>query len=572
MADRNRNKKPIQEQLWVRILCGFLGILMALGTLFYVFATFELRAASESVQSEHEIAVGIAYGNDLLPTYTVSGKSGFDVSIFSDSTNTKAFEITSSSVSVAGNDNLYKTSEGYEADPQRVTAIGGYHVQISSYSFRIGADGSGDNTVSIFPGGTSGGSLDDLGYTFDEVLDKTRDLNESGILDSWNQYSYPAYNNEKYFIRVGNFDTYEKAQQFSDKLSESLSMVSEISEPKDGSVLLIDYSENKVLLSFFLSDNEHINVVPQNSDSFADHNLNEYYGHLDFSFNDGGFSVVNHLLLEQYLKCVLPVTVPISSDIELLKLFAVILRTKVVYNSNFHEDHGIDVCTDNHCSPYYGKRFEDSASNKAVELTAGEIITHSEKVISPSYCMAAGATTASCVDVFGKDVPYLKAISNADKTVKEWRYSMSPGDLLNSLINAGYTEITANVSSVTVDSLGEGSEYVNSLTFTDILGNKLTVTGSDAIYKALGCRMPSTAFVVGKAGESIEREVYQNGQPLKETITLDGTYGEFIFVGKGSGNGLGVSIQGAKDDILSGMKYSDIIYKYYRETVITKLS
>jgi len=572
MANRNKNRKTITEQLWVRIMCGFLAVLMVLGTLFYVFATFELRAANESAESEQEIAVGIAYGNNLLPTYTVSCDEGFDVSIVSGKNKTKAFEINSKSISIAANNNLYKNSEGYDYDPDRVTVIGGYHVQISSYSFRIGADGSGDNPVSIFPGGSSGGSLDDLGYTYEEVIAKTKDLNESGILDSHNVYSYPVYNNGKYIIRVGNFDTFEKAQEFNVLLSESISMVSEISEPKDGSVSLIDYRTNKVLMSFFLTEKDNINVEPKNGVSFFDTYSNEYYGHVDYMYSDGKFAVINHLLLEQYLKCILPVTVSASSNMELLKLFAVMLRTKIACNGELHDAYGIDVCTDDHCSQYYGRRFENAAASEAVELTKGEIITYSGKAISPAYCMSAGATTVSGADVFGKEIPYLKAIQNSDTTVNEWTLTMSPSDILNALADAGYTQITSNVSSVKINSRGDGSEYVNSITFTDILGNELTVDGGAAINKAFAYKLPSTAFTVGKAGETVEREVYKNGELIKESITLEGVYGAFVFVGKGSGNGLGVSIQGAKDDVAAGMKYVDIISKYYRDVSITKMS
>lgn len=572
MADRNKKKKPITEQLWVRIMCGFLAVLMVLGTLFYVFATFELRAANESIGSEREITVGIAYGNDLLPTYTVSCDNGFDVSVGSEKKQTKVWVIDSTNVSIAANNNLYKTQTGFESDLERVTAIGGYHVQISSYSFRIGADSSGDNPVSIFPGGSSGGSLDDLGYTYEEVVAKIKDLNESGILDSWNSYSYPVYNDGKYFIRVGNFDTFEKAQEFNVLLSDSISMVSEISEPEDGSVSLIDYQSNKVLLSFLLTEKERISVEPKNAISFLDIDSNEYYGHVDYTFIDGKFAVNNHLLLEEYLKCILPVTVSASSDMELLKLFAVILRTKIICNSAMHSAHGIDVCTDTHCSQYFGRRFENTAASEAVELTKDEIITYSQKAISPVYCVAAGATTVSGADVFGKEIPYLKAVQNADTTVNEWMLTMTPKDIFNALADAGYTQITSNVSSVTVNSRGEGSEYVNSVTFTDILGNQLTINGSDAINKALCYKLPSTAFTVGKAGQTVEREVYKDGQLIKDRITLEGVYGEFVFVGRGNGNGLGISIQGAKDDVAAGMNYTDIISKYYSNVSITKLS
>lgn len=573
MSDRRKPSKPVHEQLWVRILCGFLGILMALGSLFYVLSTFELRANEEkSVALEQEISVGIAYGNNLLPTYTVSAEDGFKISTSNQAKKTQSIDLNVKKFSIAINDNLYKSDRGYEADSDRITVVGGYHVQLSSYSFRIGTDGSGDNPVSIFPGGSSGGSVDDLGYTLDEVLAKNNDLNESGILDTWNLYSYPIYSGGKYYIRVGNFTTYEKATEFSEELSDKLSMVYEISQPNDGSVSLINDADNQVMFAFFLNEKERVTIQPNNSNSFYDHNLNEFYGHLDFSFNKGGFSIINHLMLEEYIKCILPVAIPSTSDAELLKLFSVILRTKVIYNSQFHKNHGIDVCTDKHCSEYFGRAFENSAVNDAVDSTASQIITFDGNVISPAYSMSSGATTASGKDVLGIDVPYLKAISNADKTVDEWICSMSPSQILDSLINAGYTEISSNISSVTIDSLGDSSEYVNSLTFIDVLGNKLTLQGSNAIHKALGFNIPSVAFSVGKAGDTIERTVYKNGEAVKENITLDGIYGEFVFVGHGEGNGLGISIQGAKDDVAAQMSYMQIISKYYFGVQIVEIS
>ena len=81
MADHRNKKKPVNDRLWVRVLCGILGILMILGTFVYVLASFQLNAADEVRVNEREIAVGIAYGNDLLPTYTVTADGGFSVGI-----------------------------------------------------------------------------------------------------------------------------------------------------------------------------------------------------------------------------------------------------------------------------------------------------------------------------------------------------------------------------------------------------------------------------------------------------------------------------------------------------------
>jgi len=569
MADRNYDKKPPNDRLWVRILAGALGILMALGTFVYVFASFESRADNEVVPTEQEITVGIAYGNESLPTYTVCGKQGFDISVSSDTNN--YFYFDSSEISAVVNDNVYKTDKGYESSPDRVTAIGGYHIQISSYSFRIGSDGMGDNPAPIFPGGSSGGSLDDLGYTYDEVVSKISDLNDSGILEQWNSYAYPIFSEDKYFIRVGNFDTFEKAQEFGEWLSESLSMVFEISEPKDSSVALVDHTNNKVLIAYFLNADDKVTLKPKDQISFSDADQTEYYGYVNFNFANNRFAVSNCLGIEDYVKCVLPVTVSSDENVELLKLFSVVLRTKVIYNSKFHNGHGFDVCTGSHCGLYYGRSYENELTNQAVDMTKGEIITYEDQAISPVYCLSSGATTSSCIDVFGKDVPYLKSVSDADKSVTEWTLTMSPGDVLEALTNQGYTQITSIVSDIEILSYCEGSEYVSSIIIKDILGNELTVNGSAAIFKALGCKLPSTAFTVGKAGETVERLVYSGGQPAKQTLVLDGLYGEFVFVGSGNGNGLGISIRGAIDDTLAGKTYPEIISKYYYGVVITKL-
>jgi peptidoglycan hydrolase-like amidase len=68
---------------------------------------------------------------------------------------------------------------------------------------------------------------------------------------------------------------------------------------------------------------------------------------------------------------------------------------------------------------------------------------------------------------------------------------------------------------------------------------------------------------VGKAGSTVERVKYVNGEKTTESIHLEGKFGEFVFVGCGNGNGLGLSYCGALEDIASGMSYVDVISKYY---------
>ena len=567
MSGRNKKTNPTGKDFWIKLLCGFLGILMVLGTVVMVLSTFEMHAEDDKTaktETSEQISVGIAYGNDLLPTYTVTADGGFSIGIPTQNNKKEIFEYDAKKISVAVCDNLYKSSLGYESNPDRLTAIGGYHLQVSSFSFKTGSDVSGDNPVSFFPGASSGaGSGAIVGYTKSAVYEKIEDLNKSGILEQNNVYAYPVYNNGMYFIRIGDFSTEDEVGLLKDSLSKNLSLNSSIISPGDGSVSIVDYESDRILISFLGNENRPICVTPRTGNSFGDNDSTSYYGHMDFEFINGKFSVINTLSLEDYIKCILPINVSYKNDIQFLKLFSVILRTKAMYNSSLHEEHGFDVCTGFHCSAYHGRNFENTITSEAVDATKSVVITYDGKPINPVYNVAAGATTASCIDVFGKDVPYLRAVSKADKEFDQWTFTKTQNDIYNALVSAGYTEVKANVDSIKINSYGEGSEYVTSVTFTDILGNTLTVEGSDKIFKALGSALPSTAFCVGKAGETVQKITYVNGERTTESIHLEGKYGEFVFVGCGSGNGLGLSYMGALEDISSGMTYADVISKYY---------
>lgn len=567
MSGRNKKTNPVGKDFWIKLLCGFLGILMVLGTVVMVFSTFEMRADGEKTENaatSEQISVGIAYGNDLLPSYTVTADGGFSIGIPTSNNKTELFEYDATKLSVAVCNNLYKSSLGYEYNPDRLTVIGGYHLQVSSFSFKTGSDVSGDNPVSFFPGASSGAGNGAIsGYTKSAVFEKIEDLNKSGILEQNNVYAYPVYNNGMYFIRIGDFSTEDEVGELKDALSKNLSLSSTIISPNDGSVSIVDYETDRILISFLNNADRPICVTPRARDSFADNESTSYYGHMEFEFIDGKFSVINTLALEDYIKCILPINVSYKNDIQFLKLFAVILRTKAKYNSSLHKAHGFDVCTGFHCSAYHGRNFENTVTTEAVDATKSVVITYDGKPINPVYNVSAGATTVSCIDVFGKDVPYLSAVSNADRSYETWRLTKSQNDIYNALVSAGYTEIKSNVDSIKINSYGEGSEYVTSVTFTDILGNTLTVEGADKIFKALGSILPSTAFCVGKAGSTVERVKYVNGEKTTESIHLEGKYGEFVFVGCGNGNGLGLSYCGALEDVASGMSYADVISKYY---------
>ena len=105
--------------------------------------------------------------------------------------------------------------------------------------------------------------------------------------------------------------------------------------------------------------------------------------------------------------------------------------------------------------------------------------------------------------------------------------------------------------------------------------NAVTVEGSEAIRLLFGGKLPSTAFVVGPAGEKVQRPIRTlSGNSLEyteseETITLSGTYGSFVVHGRGSGCGVGFSVMGGKKLADMGLDYKQILQTYFPNVKIS---
>ena len=245
---------------------------------------------------------------------------------------------------------------------------------------------------------------------------------------------------------------------------------------------------------------------------------------------------VAEMPMEEYILGVVLGEMPASFELEALKAQAVVARTYTV-RANHHED--ADICIDHtccqaYCSPkdYLGSASDLEKVKKAVEATAGEIVTYKGAPIEATYFSCSGGKTEDAVAVWGQDVPYLQAVD-------------SPGEEKS----ASYlktTAMTAGAFSQAFGGLsGSPNQWIGEITYTRG-GGVATIQIGGKTYKGTQVRqilgLRSTAFVITIVGSSV-------------TITT-----------KGYGHRVGMSQYGADAMALSGSDYKAILAHYYPGT------
>jgi stage II sporulation protein D len=251
-------------------------------------------------------------------------------------------------------------------------------------------------------------------------------------------------------------------------------------------------------------------------------------------------SAINALNLEDYLLSVVPSEVPSLWPKEVLKAQAIAARSYAVANLGKHRVDGYDVKATVDDQVYRGVIAEADETNAAVAETNGLVLKHNNQVISAFFHSTSGGSTELAENVWGRSLPYLKSVVDYDdgapqfnwkKTVSTASLGKSLGDdtLLGVLVVGRHPGDSRRVKDVVV--VGK-----NSARF---------MSGAD-LRRALS--LPSTQF-----------SLYQSDD-------------QYIFSGRGSGHGLGLSQWGAKALADNGYNALQILSYYYKDVTIESLT
>lgn len=574
------SKKPVQTEpttkLWVKVVCGILGFLMVFGILTMLFSTFQSVATGNGNlqnRADQQISVGLYCNENAVQSYTLQSEHGFQVN---GQPSNLSVKLRNAQITAAVDGNLYRIGNELSTEKVGVATVGGYHLQITNFAFSdLGIDTDHDNPVFIRPGNT--GVASD-GYTPNNVNDYIDLLATNSTFKALNLPAFVYYvNNDKCYIRVGSFFTAEDAEEVLDQLKNAMTLTGSVVSPDEDTVTLL--AEDYSILCELAGKNQTFHLNPQNSGTISDVSGRSFSGSIAISRPAtaamSGLSVINRLSLEAYITALLPSEIADTWNSELLKTMAVVLRTEITRKLGNHAAEGFDICSDTHCHKYIGGAPASDAIVKAVEDTAGQILTYEDRPIFTPYAMQLGSSTLSAQDAFGKEIPYLPSIYTPWEASDRWTVEFTPYELYQLLSTAGYQEIRGNIVSVEIISRATGSDYVSELAFTDLFGTTVTVKDSEAIRILFAGKLPSTCFVVGKSGDTVSRITRTPAEnelgytETEEALTLSGTYESFVFVGCGNGSGVGLSILGALTLADSGLTYDVILQRYYPGAVLT---
>jgi stage II sporulation protein D len=128
-----------------------------------------------------------------------------------------------------------------------------------------------------------------------------------------------------------------------------------------------------------------------------------YRGTVALIKKGSGGRTINKVLLEDYVKGVVPAEMPTSWAADAVRAQAVAARSYAVRLRDFGNYSGFDICDTTACQVYGGMGLETSGGNAAVKATADKIVTYRGKVALTQFASSNGGHSAQ------GDYPYLAA-------------------------------------------------------------------------------------------------------------------------------------------------------------------
>jgi stage II sporulation protein D len=288
----------------------------------------------------------------------------------------------------------------------------------------------------------------------------------------------------------------------------------------------------------------------------------------------GRLSALNVVDLEAYLLGVVPREIgrlP-ASQIEATKAQAVAARTYAVGNLGGRESLGFDFFATVMDQVYGGIADEDSIVNRAVQETAGEIMTYNGQPILAYYSSTCGGSTAAIEDSWtGREpLPYLRSVSDRIPGTDEyycstsnrftWNTSWTRAQLLAVL---GQTLRTHTRGVVQTVSRVDDIRIVDRNT-SERATVQLTADGREYTLRADSIRwvlrpQPGPAILNSSRLYELEAE---RGADGVESLAIHGG---------GWGHAIGMCQVGAMGRARAGHSYSEILRAYYTGVEIRRL-
>ncbi|MFQ5835535.1 MAG: SpoIID/LytB domain-containing protein [bacterium] len=286
-------------------------------------------------------------------------------------------------------------------------------------------------------------------------------------------------------------------------------------------------------------------IKPEKDSSLCLVDWRRYRGSLLIKKKGKFLEVINELPLEQYLYGVIKWEISPDWPFEAVAAQAIAARTYALkkLEASLPGDQDYHLLNTEDDQVYGGVESEDPRVRTSVDSTRGKVITYGGELINAYYHACSGGYTASSADVWGGPFPYLEA--KADPFCKgspyhDWKWKVEAEKLRKLLRETG---------------LPLGKLYRIQLLSFDQSGRvkqlKIQYRGGEKYLKGTEFRR-----LVG----------YDNIKSTLFKVVRHARY--FMFTGKGSGHGVGMSQWGARGMAEKGYSTAEILQFYYPGTTV----
>ena len=347
---------------------------------------------------------------------------------------------------------------------------------------------------------------------------------------------------------------------------------------------------------------QSIDIQPRDLADVTTINDRPYRGRVRVDFSGGDPQVVNELRLADYLASVVGSEIPPSWEVEALKAQAVAARNYALQQVDPSADY--DICDSQFCQAYGGVASEHPSTIQAVRETSGVVAMYEGDLIAAYYASNMGDHTTSAVDVWGRDVPYLRGVPSPSDVEAlsvswgaegyRWTRAIPLHRLADLKTGSGVLGELSEVRVLRAAQSGQPAEV-------ELLGDQgAVILSGDSIRITLGLpsgfaefrTVPGERLVLlnptPRRVEALQADGYSLDQRRRSVAFAEAPAGvqlvrgtldvaEFrlpprlIVNGRGFGHGVGMSQWGAQGLAKEGYSFDQILTHYYQGIVVERV-
>ncbi|MCM2304678.1 MAG: SpoIID/LytB domain-containing protein [Elusimicrobia bacterium] len=296
--------------------------------------------------------------------------------------------------------------------------------------------------------------------------------------------------------------------------------------------------------------------------------------------------VVNIIGLEDYTHGVVSAEMPQRAPFEALKAQAVVARTHALFIKTVtkrHRKEGYDLCDEQHCQVYGGRRAETERTRAVVVDTRGRVAVYQGKPAHVIYSSHCGGRTQSGTDIGWGNVPYWKSV---DDSAEFQDPPATPLDLR--LLLSDWPKGFDRPSGYVHPAHARWTRAIPAKVLEDKLHRKFKIgklRGLRVLRRVPSGHVESLLIVGSKRSRKLSdemdiRSLLGVGSLRSTMFVLDTEYRKegkllvpetFVFRGGGWGHAVGLCQSGAMGRAEAGQTYETIVMSYFPGVEIGRL-